>query len=204
MKVQISSRNKTTSLIRKEDQVWGILPNKILHFFSLRPGQEVQLNAETADNLAKELEKYAWQRLLQFLAYRERSKLEVLRFLKNLPVADTVATYIVSKAEELHYLDDGRCAEILISEMMEQGKSKAEIRGKIFQKGIEKKIASIILDQLYTYDQSRKLLKQALEKAEQRYRSGNPVEDKKKILSYLYRKGFAVSEISDLMEKEEE
>ncbi|MBN1948949.1 MAG: RecX family transcriptional regulator [Candidatus Cloacimonetes bacterium] len=203
MKVQISSRNKTTSLILKEDRVWGILPDKILHFFSLRPGQEVQLEAEVADNLEKEVKKYAWQRLLQFLAYRERSRSEVLRFLKNLPLADTVATDIVIKAEELHYLDDERCTEILISEMMERGKSKSEIRGKIFQKGIDKNLASIILDRLYTLEQSRNLLKQALEKAKQKYRSGNPAEDKKKILSYLYRKGFAVSEISELMEREE-
>ena len=83
MKLNTIKRTKTTSIVLANEEYWGILPDKILHFYCNDQLEYFELSDEDAAKLLEEINKQSWNKLLDYLAYRERSFGECSEFLSK-------------------------------------------------------------------------------------------------------------------------
>ena len=73
MKLKTIKRTKTTSIVLANDEYWGILPDRILHFYCKGQLECFEISDEEAAKLLEKIKKLSWNKLLDYLAYRERS-----------------------------------------------------------------------------------------------------------------------------------
>ena len=201
MKFRIKSKSKTIFLVFEDNKVWGILPEKVLHFFSLTPGKNIELDEGLRSKLFKEIEKFAWEKLLNYITFQERSIWECENYLKKLPLEINMAEKLIKKAISLNFINDTRFTELMVESLLEKGKSSIETRNKLFQKHIEENIINDIISKYYTSENKIEILEKNLDKALKRY---SRFPDKKKIektLNYLTRKGFSYWEVKEMLEK---
>jgi len=202
MRIKTKRRSKTIYTIFDNDITWGILPEKILQFFSLIPDQEVTLTKKTYIKLGKEIEKYAWNKLLNYLSYRERSVQEVRNYLKQLQIKIAITEVLIDRAISLNYLNDNRFSELLISDLQKRSKSLTEIRNKLRLKGVDPEVISTSLNQFYDIEKENTNFIELYKKTRRRFSSLPKYEMENKILNYLTRKGFSYWKVKELLNKE--
>jgi regulatory protein len=201
MKIRIRNKTSRTYQIYLDDKIWGVLPFKTLQNFFSPDIPEHEIDDNALDDLREEIIRYAWKRLLDYIAYRERSRVESERFLKNLSVDPGIVGELVKKASSYNYINDERFTEILIEDMISHNKSRNEIRHKLFQAGIKGDLIDQKLGELYNRDVEEDIQLQAVEKAWRRY-SGKPEKERyQKTLNYLARKGFRINDIRSNLER---
>ena len=201
MKFRIKNKSKTIFLVFEDNKVWGILPEKVLHFFSLTPGKNIELDEGLSSKLFKEIEKFTWEKLLNYITFQERSIWECKNYLKKLPLEINMAEKLIKKAISLNFINDTRFTELMVESLLEKGKSSIETRNKLFQKHIKENIINDIISKYYTSENKIEILEKNLDKALKRY---SRFPDKKKIektLNYLIRKGFSYWEVKEMLEK---
>jgi regulatory protein len=204
MKKRIKTKRKSKTLftVFENENPWGVLPEKILHFFLLIPDQEVEIDEEKFAELISEMEKYAWGRLLNYLSYQERSKFECFNYLENLPLRSEIADKLIQRAISLNHINESRLCKIYIGDLQEKSKSFLEIKNKLRAKGVNREIIEKALDQFYDPNKEESILKELINKVERKY-SYLPVRTRKeKILNYLTRKGFSYWKVKDLISNE--
>lgn len=205
MKIQLRSKSKTVFIIQAEDEIWGILPNKVLRFFSLNQ-DSFEIDDNQTEELKEEIEKYVWDKLLNYISFRERSVGECKNYLRLLPVHLNIAGRLIQKALELNFLNDERYAEIYVDDLIRKGKNKREITNKLYEKRISPQIIQHTITEFFTIEMQSEILEQNIIKALRRFARFSDKEKKEKCLNYLSRRGFSYSEvnekINELMMKE--
>lgn len=201
MKFRIKNKTKTIFVIQADNDIWGILPIKILHFFSLLPEKEVELSCENEAKLFSEIEKFAWDKLLNFLSFRERSIWECNNFLSQLPLKSEIAEKLISKAVSMNFVNDKRFAEIYTESLIIKGKSLTEIKNKLFVKHINKKIIDEVLKIQYSAEKKDEIIKENVKKTLSRYSRFSKKEKLEKCLNYLTRRGFSYWEVKENIEE---
>ncbi len=200
MKVRTKSKSKTIYIIQADEEIWGILPEKILHFFSLLPGKEIKLSKEKSKELLIEIEKYAWNKLLNYLSYQERSVWECKNYLKQLPVKGNLLEKLVFKAIKANYVNDQRFAELYAEHLINKGKNPREIKSKLLTKQINENIINELILNYFTPEKQEEILNLNIMKALVRYSKFPKKEKKEKVLNYLTRRGFSYWEIKEKLE----
>ena len=203
MKIKLKNKTKTTYIVSVEEETWGILPTKILRFFSLHPDIENDLPETEKKKILQEIEKYSWDRLLNFITYRERSTWECKNFLKLLPLKSDLIEKLLAKAIELNFLKDERFAEMLVNDLLQKGKSKQEIKNKLYEKKVSSEIIENSLNEQFSSEVEDDLLNRNLDRAIRKYVSLPSEKRKEKILNYLTRKGFSYWQVKEKMEEKE-
>ncbi len=202
MKIKIKSKSKTISFVYANDEIWGILPDKILQFFSLNSQTQIELNHRKWRELQQKIEKFAWDKLLNFLSYRERSVGECKNYLKQIPLKTNLIGKLVQKAISFNYVNDSRFAEFFVESLIGKNKNILEIKNKLFEKQICEKVINETIEKVYSKEKQDEILTINVEKALLRY-SKFPDEEKiEKILNYLTRRGFSYWEVKEKLEKE--
>jgi regulatory protein len=204
MKLKIKNRTKTIFWLYLDENIWGILPGKILQFFGYSQPGEYEIKESVVADLQQELEKYAWEKLLKFLAYRERSRQEAYRSLAKFGFKATVIENLLAKAESYNYLNEGRFAELFCESLINKGKSKREVRSKMYEKGVEEALIEQVLSQKYSNEKKDEIVTRNLQKACRRYSNLEQKKKREKIINYMVRKGFSYHEVvAALQEKGE-
>ena len=201
MKLKTIKRTKTTSIVLADEEFWGILPNKILHFYSKNQSETFELTDGEADKLLKDIKRISWNKLLDYLAYRERSLGECKTFLsQKLFLKKELQPELLDKAVSSNFINDTRFAEMLTEELIRNSKSKVEIKNKLYGKKIDEKIITQIIQEKFNSETSEEILNVNISKAQRRF--SNIAEDKRKekILNYLTRKGFTYWEVKEKLE----
>ncbi|MCD4796499.1 MAG: RecX family transcriptional regulator [Candidatus Cloacimonetes bacterium] len=201
MKFRIKNKTKTIFVIQADNDIWGILPIKILHFFSLLPEKEVELSCENEAKLFSEIEKFAWDKLLNFFSFRERSIWECNNFLSQLPLKSEIAEKLISKAVSMNFVNDKRFAEIYTESLIIKEKSLTEIKNKLFVKHINKKIIDEVLKIQYSAEKKDEIIKENVKKTLSRYSRFSKKEKLEKCLNYLTRRGFSYWEVKENIEE---
>jgi regulatory protein len=176
--------------------VLGILPRKI----SSKYGEDnsfFRLSTGDASLLRQEIERYAWERLLKYLTYRERSEVECREYLKQLPLAPDISQDLISRAHKYNYLDDNRFAELLTVSLINRNKSRVEVYTALKQKRIAPEIIQKVLSEHYTTESKQEIIKHHVEKGIRKYPNKNSYKDYQKCIAYLMRKGFAFADIQE-------
>lgn len=198
MKIKTIKRTKTRSIVSVNDEYWGSLPNKILHFYCKGPLEEFKLNKEESEKLLDEIKKLSWNKLLDYLAYRERSYHECKVYLsQKLFLKKEIIPILLNIAKSKNYIDDARFAEMLTEELIRKAKSKTEIKNKLFSKRIDETIISEVIQKKIDTEINAEILDKNIKKAKNRFYNLTKKERDEKILNYLTRKGFAYWEVKE-------
>ena len=199
-KIQIKNKSKTVYILKVDDKIWGILPSKILRFFSLKSGYS-QVNDELIEKLKKEIEKYSWEKLLNYISYRERSVWECGNYLNLLPLKSEISGKLIQKAVKLNLIDNERFAELYVQDLIRKGKNKREISIKLMEKKIAFTMIQRIFDKYFTSEKQNEILEKNIFKALKKYAGFSKKERKEKCLNYLSRRGFSYSEINEKIDE---
>ncbi len=198
MKLKTIKRTKTTSIVLANDEYWGILPDRILHFYCKRQLECFELSDEEAAKLLEKIEKLSWNKLLDYLAYRERSYGECEEFLsKKIFLKEELRPKLLEKATSLNFINDIRFAEMLTDDLIRNSKSKVEIKKKLYAKKINENTISMILQKKFDSQTANEILEVNLKKAKNRFSGLKKNERNEKILNYLTRKGFTYWEVKE-------
>ncbi|MDP8268129.1 MAG: RecX family transcriptional regulator [Candidatus Tenebribacter davisii] len=201
MKLKTIKRTKTTSIVLADEEFWGILPNKILHFYSKNQSETFELTDGEADKLLKDIKRISWNKLLDYLAYRERSLGECKTFLsQKLFLKKELQPELLDKAVSSNFINDTRFAEMLTEELIRNSKSKIVIKNKLYGKKIDKEIITDILQKKFNSQTANEILEINIEKAKIRFSRFSEKVRNEKILNYLTRKGFAYWKVKDKLE----
>ncbi len=182
----------------ESDHIIGALPLSNALLFGGQDS-EFSISDEEYEKLISEIVNYAWNRLLNYLTYRERSVAECRNYLKNLPLNEKYIQALIDKAQKYNYLNESRFAELLVSSLINRKKSLPEIKNALFQKQIENDLTESLIAKLYDRDTKKEILRAMVEKAIKRYPESDSYKDYQKCIAFLMRKGFHYSDFSDLL-----
>jgi regulatory protein len=198
MKLTIKPRNNTISYIEIEDDMRGILPNKILRFFSLSENSR-NVGDETGHELVQKLYEYAYAKAISYLAQQDRSEKELAKHLHLQRFHPTIIQETISKLKEQNYLNNERFSEKYTQDLIAKKKSSKEIFHKLLEKGVSVDMADKTLQENYPDDTM--IIKELLKKAEKKYH--NHPQKKEKVIAFLFRKGFSYDTIVKLLQNKD-
>lgn len=190
---KIFERDKSSQIII-DNLSWGVLSDRTL--LSLYPVPfEGEISPEAADELIALIEKQSREQLLKYLADSEHSSRQCRDYLSRKHVHNSIIKRIVSDYLQRKYIDDSRFVRILITSLIERGKSKMHIVSKLREHKLPSELWEPVLSELYNPADSMEHLKEMVLKLRLQH-SGLPENKvKEKVFASLMRKGFELDYI---------
>jgi len=210
-RIEIRFRTKILTELYHDKSFLGVLPLGKLPFelnkSLLEPSQEVFLKKsqyhdfeeDTIVIIKREIYKYSWTKVCNYLARRERCSFEVSQYLEGL-IAEDIIPLILENLKKIKYLDDIRFTEFFIRDAQRKKKARYETADKlkhlyrIEESTINRQIATYYTDENSIID---KLIDKYLTKSSVLNLSFRETFDK--TAAYLMRKGFRFSDFSDTL-----
>ena len=140
----------------------------------------------------------------RFLSYRPRSKKEVERKLKEKKISGENIVSIISLLEKNNYLNDREFTLNWIRYRMENRPlGRRSLEYELREKGVDSEIIKDSLDEVYTgefdeYEVAVRLAEKKISSLNKRKIEDNIV--KRRLFSYLHRKGFSYDTIERVIE----
>ncbi len=135
----------------------------------------------------------AKQKAMAILKYMDRTEQELRQKLKQADYTETIIESAIDYVKKFHYLDDERYAMNYIR-FKKNTKSKRQLQTELSQKGIRKEYIELAFEE--EYDDEELAIQKAVAKKTTDIDSLSQ-EEKMKLASSLYRKGFKM----DLIQK---
>lgn len=193
------SEQDRTCLIKLDNSVWGSMSEKALRtLFHYRIGS-VEITESETKFLQDELLRLAWNRLLDWLAKQEHAISESREFLKKRHFHPEIVEQCMAEAVKKGFIDDNRYTRLLIESLLERQKSPMQIKSKLIEKRLPTALWEPILAELTVPQVKQSILQTQAEKAYLRYRHLDKKECYEKCLTVLYRKGFELDEMRDVV-----
>lgn len=166
----------------------------------------IQLDEDACRSLLAADQYYkAMKRCADYLAYRPRSSSEIRQRLRELQVTEAVAEQVMDRLSGLGYLNDERFAEQwAASRQRSKGFGPRRLEMELIQKGISPDMARGAVAEVCTQEEVADQLTIQLSKAQHRYRhEGDVRKQEQKIIGFLSRRGFEVSEIREALRQQQ-
>jgi len=165
---------------------FGLYDDTILKF-GLRTGDELE---EKKIKVIKEFDEFNSGKKIaySFLSYRQRSKKELTKKLKDKKISEAVIDKIIELLEEQKYIDDSSYAKMYIeTKIRNKPLGKRLLQNKLYEKGIDKDNVEKILNENYSEEKEIESAKKLFKKYSKKIKG----EDKKqKCYRYLLSRGF--------------
>ena len=194
MKKKITIKNKlntkTYFIVEIDNEDWGILDRRTLQSFFLIDEKINFVDEKQEKEIIFAIKKFCWGKLLDFIARRERSVWECEQYLKRNFLHSSLSHELIENAKQKNYLNEIRFCEMYIQSLMRIGKSKIEIKHKLFTRGISDSLLTDFLDKFFTQDKEIEIIKVNIEKAKKKYQKYDSNIARNKIISFMIRKGF--------------
>lgn len=180
------------------------LYQKEVDHFKLCEGMEI--SQEVLENILLDtVYRRAKQKALSLLKFMDRTEQELRDKLADAGYTKDIINRTIAYVMEYGYLDNERFAANYIRTRMNK-KSKLAIKTELLQKGISKDIVDQAMEQEYEKFENREgeedaeltAIRKAVEKKTKSSEDLTP-EMKKKIMASLYRKGFDISKIRQVI-----
>ena len=140
-----------------------------------------------------------------FLAYKQRSKKEIVKKLKLKKISSAAIDKITELLEKQKYVDDKTYAKNYLDDKLARrpvGKRLARL--KLMEKGIEKETADNIIDENYSGEKEYELAQEVLKKYKKKVKCKDDADKKSKCYRHLISKGFDYEIISKLLKIDNE
>lgn len=159
---------------------------------------KLQENEQISEKVYKEIIedtvlRRAKQKAMAILKYMDRTEQELRQKLKQADYTETIIESAIEYVKKFHYLDDERFAMNYIR-FKKNSKSKRQLQTELSQKGIRKEYIDLAFEE--EYDDEELAIQKAVAKKTLDIDSLSQ-EEKMKLASSLYRKGFKM----DLIQK---
>ena len=193
--LRIQKRNKNRVNVYLDGQfAFGLAA---IEAASLRMGQTLE-NDEIIQLQKKDAIKRAYERALNFLSYRPRSKAEVRRNLRKKDIEPHIIEAVVTRLKHAKLLDDREFAHYWVDNRTRfNPRGLRGLRYELRQKGI----ASAIIDDVLATVDVESAARKAATKGARRLSNLNPRDFRRKLQAYLNRRGFSYSVIKPVVEE---
>ena len=134
---------------------------------------------------------YGKKAAYSFLAYKPRSKKELVKKLRQKKVSDSIIDDIIELLEKQKYLDDKTFAKSYLEDKLNSkpiGRRLAKL--KLFEKGVDKELIETTIDENYSEDKEFELAAKLMEKFEKKVKHKDTADKRNKCYRYLISKGF--------------
>lgn len=158
----------------------------------LKIGSEITKDKLEKMQAESEIEK-ATEKALSLLERQKYTKKQIKTKLFSKGYLPATIDQVIKKLEEYGYISDSDFAESFLRSA--STKSTKEIRYSLLQKGVSEQVVNQVLEEA-NIDETEKIV--SLAEKFMRYKEDTP-ENKKKLLAYLYRKGFPFDKINKVV-----
>jgi regulatory protein len=189
-KIEKQKKNKERYNISIDGEfAFGLYEDSLVKY-GLRSGDE--LTAEKIKEM-QEYDEFGYGKKVaySFLAYKQRSKKELIKKLKLKKISDASIEKIVELLEKQKYLNDELFAGNFIEDKLNSrpiGKRLAKL--KLSEKGIDKEVIEETLNKIYSEDKEAEYAERVLEKYVKKVKYKDAADKKNKCYRYLISKGF--------------
>lgn len=163
---------------------------------------EQEITVETVKMIQEQvLLKRAKLRCMNLLKTKDYTRYQLQTKLKQGLYADDIIEAALDYVASYHYIDDERYARAYI-QYASSSKSKRKIEQDLLLKGVSAEVIHSAMEDFEAdnTDQEEELIKDLLRK--KHYSGQNAtIEEKNKIIGYLYRKGFALDKVYRIIGK---
>ncbi len=168
---------------------FGLYEDSVLKY-GLRSGDE--LNEKKIIEM-REFDEFGYGKkaAYSFLAYKPRSKKDLVKKLKQKKVSDKIIDDIIELLEKQKYLNDEIYARNYLEDKLNSkpiGKRLAKM--KLLEKGIDKELVESAINENYSADKEFELAAKLMEKYEKKVKFKDQTDKKNKCYRYLISKGF--------------
>lgn len=152
----------------------------------LRKGQHLS-DAEIESLKQGDQRDKAYNRAVHFLSFRPRSQAEVARYLSEKEYSEAIIEEVINRLTQQKYLDDEAFARFWLEDRDRfRPKGVRALRYELGQKGIDHKIIEVVLADV----DEEEAAWAAVEKKINQWRNLGDDTLKKKVISFLSRRGF--------------
>jgi regulatory protein len=180
------------------DFAFGLFDDTILKF-GLRTNDELN---QTRITEIKEYDEFNYGKKIaySFLSYRQRSKKELTKKLKDKKISESGIDKIIKLLEEQKFINDSTYAKIYLeSKIRNKPMGKRLLQNKLFEKGIDKDTAEKTLNENYSEEKEIESAKKLLEKYSKKIKGKDLSEKKQKCYRYLISRGFDFEIVNKVM-----
>lgn len=195
--VRIEPVSKLKFRIYLDGEFAFILYKSELSSCKIRDGQTIS-DEEVTEILSETVLKRAKQKAMSLLQSADRTKKELESRLLQQEFPEMIVRQAIRYVESYGYINDRRYAENFILSRKDR-KSRKEIYAELCRKQIDHGIVDEMMEQCYEKTDSMEAILRILRKKRYDAERADDAE-KRKIYSYLARKGFAYGEIKKAME----
>ncbi|HNX37355.1 MAG TPA: RecX family transcriptional regulator [Candidatus Cloacimonadota bacterium] len=183
-----------TAYISIDNKVWGTLPVRVLlPFYGVPVEQEI--DEDEKDRLRGIILDHARDRLFDYLSKAEHSELSCRNLLKRKHLHPELIDACIADAKAKKFLSNERFAEIYVRSLLESGKSRRYIIGKLRVQQIPASIYAPILEEYYNRDESIERLTEEIVRMVVNYGDIPLAKKREKVFSSLYRRGWEMDTI---------
>lgn len=197
---KINPEIKNSLIVEVDGLSWGVLDRKTARLLKIDEGSYTE--SQGAENLKKALKKYALQKILNYLAHRERALSEVENYCHKFHLHPSLKKEILDYLLEKKYIDNERFSRLLAQSVYSRGKSRIFAEYKLKDYSIDSSIIQKTLDEVFSLENISELIITQVRKAVRRYQSEPEKKKYEKCLNYLIRRGFQYYEVKDELDKE--
>lgn len=149
--------------------------------------------------LQKECKKAA-EKAMNLLLQKDRTKKELEERLQRSGFSEKASQYAMQYVMSFGYINDLRYASDYI-DLHKGSRSYRELRFKLLKKGIDKEVLFQAFEDYDAQDEEEALRYMLLKRLRGRNVSELSYEERKKVIAYLARKGYAVAAIQRVMQQ---
>jgi regulatory protein len=180
----------------------GTLPASFVLQRGLRKGESLD-EAELEALLREGAGALAMEAALHCLAHRPRSRVELERHLRRKSHPPDAILYAINRCQELGYLDDEAFARAFVRDRIRlRPRGRYRLRSELRERGLAPDIADAAIEAAFqeTGVSERELLRSIAEARAFRLRQAEPASARRRLSSWLLRRGFARSDVRRVVE----
>lgn len=196
---RLEEMEKTKVRVYIDEDYAFLLYQKDINRYHLEVGMELSQN-QYDEIIEDTIYRRAKQKALAILKYMDRSEFELRKKLKEAGYTEGIVDRTIEYLYEYNYINDERFALLLIKSK-KSVKSKMILRMELLKKGISKELLDELLQREYEDsedDPELTAIRKAIAKKTRNIETLSQ-EEKQKLIASLYRKGFQMDKIKQIL-----
>ena len=204
-KIESQKKNpKRRSIFLDGEFAFG-LDEEVLYKYGLKIGEE--LDQKKIDQiLESEVKKESKDAALKFLSYRMRSEKEVRDKLKKKEFANDLIDEVIKDLKRINLIDDSNFASAFVRDKISnKPQGKILLKQELWKKGIKDETIEKVLKEYFEDEEEElNLAKNLLKKRKKRYENLDKNIAKRRMMSFLLRRGFSYEIVKQALKIEEQ
>ncbi|MFH0930521.1 MAG: RecX family transcriptional regulator [Candidatus Zixiibacteriota bacterium] len=204
-KIESQKKNpKRRSIFLDGEFAFG-LDEEVLYKHGLKEGEELD-QKKIGQILESEVKKESKDAALKFLSYRMRSEKEVRDKLKKKEFANDLIDEVIKDLKRINLIDDSNFASAFVRDKISnKPQGKILLKQELWKKGIKDETIEKVLKEYFEDEEEElNLAKNLLEKRKKRYENLDKNVAKRRMMSFLLRRGFSYEIVKQALKIEEQ